>query len=101
MGDLEDTCNRQATYINQLEDYANSVEAANAQLMQQVLHAFSCPFGFACSLPLCRFPRGFVEAPAIICVKYSVPLFHAALEAGLYPVSGREAEWVTSYITGV
>lgn len=53
------------------------------------------------SLPLCRFPRGFVEAPAIICVKYSVPLFHAALEAGLYPVSGREAEWVTSYITGV
>lgn len=33
---LEDTCSRQADYINQLEDYANSVEAANAQLMQQV-----------------------------------------------------------------
>lgn len=45
MGNLEDTCNRQATYINQLEDYANSVEAANAQLMEQVhtwpsLHAW-------------------------------------------------------------
>lgn len=36
VGNLEDTCNRQAEYINQLEEYANSVEAANAQLMQQV-----------------------------------------------------------------
>lgn len=33
MTSLEDTCNRQTDYINQLEEYANSLEAANAQLM--------------------------------------------------------------------
>lgn len=37
IGNLEDTCSRQADYINQLEDYANGIEA-QLQAMQQVCH---------------------------------------------------------------
>lgn len=36
IADLDDTCRRQGVYINELEEYANSVEAANAELLQQV-----------------------------------------------------------------
>lgn len=37
---LEDTCSRQVDYINQLEEYANSLEEANAQLVEGQVRAW-------------------------------------------------------------